>query len=74
MLEPRFDCALEFFRTAGPNALDAVSVGQFEKIWVVAAQKHFRVIIGVKHFLPLAHHAQKAVVDDRNFDRNFVTG
>src|SRR6185437_15856405 len=48
------------------HAADAVSLGQFHEIGV--QQRRGFIVALVEKFLPLTHHAEEAVIDDRNVD------
>ena len=70
------DGRVDVLRTLAPQADAAVGVGELDEVGDAAADRGVQVGVGValvvEQRLPLAHHAEAAVVDDRDLDRDVV--
>src|SRR5580698_988386 len=62
----------DFYFGTGANgaALNAVRVGQLDEVG--ADEGRGFVVATIEELLPLAHHAEKTVVDDGNVDFDFL--
>ena len=70
------DRRVDVLRSLAPQPDAAVGVGELDEVGDAAADRGVQVGVGValvvEQRLPLAHHAEAAVVDDRDLDRDVV--
>ena len=72
-LQRLVEFAAQALAIVGHTARDQISIRDFDKIRIVV-EKRLAVVFVKKELLPLADHAQAAVVHDQDFDRQVQTG